>query len=268
MKKVLAFVFLFLPLAAGLWADTDVTISRAQSRINAGFKERVYIDGKRVLELGNGDSRTVKVTSGDHVIYAELYTMTTPKLSFSAGSAAVSLTITPYDLKNFVIEQNGQALTLAVPTPASAPAPVPATAAPSAVPAKTPSAANTVEASLERAAYKIMEAIPPKTRIAIVYVTADDNDVAEFITYELEYHLVENDHIVIDRSQLDQIRKEQRLQISGEVDDNQAVSIGKIAGANIILTGAVTGRGDLRRLRVRAMNTQDAQVLTTASEKF
>jgi hypothetical protein len=86
--------------------------------------------------------------------------------------------------------------------------------------------------------------------------------------YELEYHLVENDHVVIDRSQLDQIRKEQNLQISGEIDDNHAVSIGKIAGADIIITGAVTGRGDLRRLRVRAMNTQDAQVLISASEKF
>ena len=74
--------------------------------------------------------------------------------------------------------------------------------------------------------------------------------------------------MIIDRSHLDQIRKEQRLQTSGEVNDNQAVSIGKIAGANVILTGAVTGKGDLRRLRVRALDTQTAQVLITASEKF
>jgi hypothetical protein len=56
--------------------------------------------------------------------------------------------------------------------------------------------------------------------------------------------------------------------MSGEVDDAKAVSVGKIAGADIIITGAVTGTGDLRRLRLRALDTQTGQVLTAASEKY
>jgi hypothetical protein len=263
MKKV--FVFILMALAAAAWADTEIAIHRAESKVNAGFKERVYIDGRQVLELTNGQSGTVRVGSGDHTIHAVLYTLTTPKVSFNAGSSALTFTITPYDMRNFVVEQKGAAL--ASPPASSSPASGSKNAAQALV-SRSPSNANTVEASLERAAYKIMEAIPEKARVAIVYVTADDADVEEFIAYELEFHLVENDHMIIDRSQLDQIRKEQRLQSSGEVNDNQAVSIGKIAGANVILTGAVTGKGDLRRLRVRAMDTQTAQVLITASEKF
>ncbi|MDR1785075.1 MAG: CsgG/HfaB family protein [Spirochaetaceae bacterium] len=121
-----------------------------------------------------------------------------------------------------------------------------------------------VESGLERAANQVMNHIQPRSRIAIVYVTSRDRDVTEYITSELEYIMVNDGFTLIDRSQLDQIRKEQGFQMSGEVDDATAVSIGKIIGANVIITGAVTGSGDLRRLRLRALNTQTAQVMATA----
>jgi hypothetical protein len=41
-----------------------------------------------------------------------------------------------------------------------------------------------------------------------------------------------------------------------------------MAGAEIILTGAVTGSGDIRRLRIRALDTQSAQVVAAASERY
>jgi hypothetical protein len=256
MKKVF---FLLITLAAGIWADSEVSIQRADSKINAGFRERVYIDGKNVLTLGNGQSGTVRVADGNHVIYAELSTLKTPQLNFSSGSGALRFTITPYSLTNFVVEQTGNGVSQG----ASQAAANAASAA-----ARTLAAPGTVEGSLEAAADKLMEKIPPRARVAIVYVTAEDPDVAEFIAGELEFFLVENDRVVIDRSQLDRIRREQELQMSGEIDDDQAVNIGKIAGASVIITGAVTGRGDLRRLRLRALDTQSAQVLSAASEKY
>ncbi|HLX12326.1 MAG TPA: CsgG/HfaB family protein [Bacteroidota bacterium] len=42
---------------------------------------------------------------------------------------------------------------------------------------------------------------------------------------------------LIDRDQLDQVLKEQRLGASGLVDENQAASIGKLLGADAIITG-------------------------------
>jgi hypothetical protein len=56
--------------------------------------------------------------------------------------------------------------------------------------------------------------------------------------------------------------------MSEEVDDRTAVSIGKFSGANIVVTGRVDGEGDLRRLRLRALNTQTAQVVGSASERM
>jgi hypothetical protein len=56
--------------------------------------------------------------------------------------------------------------------------------------------------------------------------------------------------------------------LSGEVDDATAVSIGKFAGADIIVTGRVDGEGNLQRLRLRALDTQTAQVVGVASERL
>ena len=125
-----------------------------------------------------------------------------------------------------------------------------------------------VESSLTKAAKQIMESLKFNSNIAIVYVASSDTDMAEYMANELEYIMVNEGFTIVDRSQLDKIRQEQDLQLSWEVDDDTAVSIGKIAGANIIITGSVTGMDSMRRLRLRALNVQTAQVLAVASERL
>ena len=118
------------------------------------------------------------------------------------------------------------------------------------------------------AAEAIMDSLQKNSKLAIINVSSNDKDLSEFIAYELEFLLVTNRFTVVDRSELDKIRKEQNFQLSGEVDDNTIVSIGRFAGADVVITGAVTGTGDTRRLRLRALNTQTAQVMAVASERF
>lgn len=264
--------------------ESEILIRRTESPINAGFKERIYVDGVQKLVLTNGDTGKIIVPNGNHTIYAELYTMTSEKTSFTAESNPLAFMITPYSIRDFAIEPDDYTDSPPPAKVAAAPAPAPedASAKPSspaasgkpaaapkpAAPAATKYADNSVEGSLERAANKIMEKIPANSRIAIVYVTSKDPDVTEYIANELEFIMVENSLTMIDRSQLDKIRNEQKLQLSGDVDDDQAVSIGKMAGANAIITGAVTGTGNLRRLRLRVLDTQSAQVITAASERF
>jgi len=128
--------------------------------------------------------------------------------------------------------------------------------------------ATGVEGALARAAGDTLKNVPVKSKIAIVYITAQDKSTTEYIAGELEFIWVNAGYVIIDRSQLDRIRREQNFQMSGEVDDNTAVSIGKIIGANIIVTGRVDGEGNLRRLRLRALDTQTAQVVGVASERL
>ena len=125
-----------------------------------------------------------------------------------------------------------------------------------------------IEGAVERAAGEVSENFTARSRLAIVYIAAQDRSATEFITGELEHILRKQGHIIIDRSELDRIRREQDFQMGGEIDDETAVSIGKFAGANIIVTGRVDGEGNLRRLRLRALDTTSAQVVGTASERL
>jgi len=131
---------------------------------------------------------------------------------------------------------------------------------------KRDSVHNEIENALKKAADTVISTLQRETIIAIVNISSDDIEVSEFIAGELEFILVNNGFNVVDRSELDRIRQEQNFQLSADVDDTSAVSIGKFAGANIVITGAVTGSGNMRRLRLRALDTQTARVVGSASE--
>jgi hypothetical protein len=127
---------------------------------------------------------------------------------------------------------------------------------------------DNLEEALTSAAEQIMEKIAKNSKIAIVYINSLDDNMTEYIADELEFILVSNNFLIVDRSQLDKLRDEQNFQMSGEVDDDTAVSIGKFVGADIIITGSISGIETMRRLRLRALNTQTAQVMAVASERI
>jgi hypothetical protein len=262
---------LSLVCAAGVFAQNveitvEITVERTDSKVYSGFKERIYIDGKSKLTLANGASGKISIPAGEHTIYAELYTLTTDKLKFNA-KGGLRFVVTPHSMDNFVIEQQGGGGGAQRAAPAAAAAAGRATQT-FTEPAFDEPADDSVEGTLLRAANTLMSKVPPKSKIAIINVAARDPEVSEFIAGDLEFIMVDKGYTLIDRSELDKIRKEQQFQMSGEVDDSHAVSIGKIAGANVIITGAVTGSGDLRRLRLRALSTETGQVLAVVSEKF
>ena len=239
------------PVGAG---QSEIIIKRAQSNINAGFRQQILINGNNRLNLTNGSEGRIVVPDGEYTIRAALSSMTSNEIRFNVRSNSITFVVTPHSAQLLVIEQLGS-----IRNTGTVPANV----------SGTPANNNQgVERSLERAASQIADKIPARSRIAIVYVTAEDNDVAEFIASELEFFLVNRNLTVIDRSQLDRIRQEQNFHLSGDVDDDHAVSIGKIAGAGVIITGAVTGTDNLRRLRLRALDTETAQVLAVASESY
>jgi len=128
--------------------------------------------------------------------------------------------------------------------------------------------ATGVEGALKRAAEEVSEKFTTRSRIAIVYITAEDRSQTDFIAGELEHILRRQGFVIIDRSELDRIRAEQRFGTSGEVDDSTAARIGNIAGASVVITGRVDGEGNLRRLRLRALETASGQVVGTASERL
>jgi hypothetical protein len=268
MKKRFVFLVnaLFALGAALAFGDTQLQIERLESRINAGFRERVYIDGKNVLTLANGRSGTVTVSDGPHRIYAELYTLKTDEVAFNTAGGTVTISVAANSLDNFIITIGGSAAAAA-----SASGLAQNALGPSAPASQQRPAAGqaTLESALYAAADVVIARLRPQTTVAVVSVASRDLESAEFVVDELAYIIVNSGNFkVVDRKSLDAIRSEQNFQTSGDVDDDSAVSIGKLLGANIVITGSISGAGSTRRLRLKALDVMTAEIAAMASEAF
>ncbi|MDR1231290.1 MAG: CsgG/HfaB family protein [Spirochaetaceae bacterium] len=94
------------------------------------------------------------------------------------------------------------------------------------------------------------------------------NSYADYAVEDLEYNMVKAGFKLVDRQQIERIRSEQQFQMSGEVDDNSAVSIGKMAGANAVIIISVNYADASGRLTLKALDVQTAEIVTMARQEF
>jgi hypothetical protein len=121
--------------------------------------------------------------------------------------------------------------------------------------------------AVTNAALIFVDNLSKDSTIAVLSVYSSDGDISEYVIGELEYNLVNSGKFkIVDRRRLDQIRREQNFQLSGEVSDDSAVSIGNMLGATIVITGELTGTGSAQRLVLKALDVKTAQIISMARE--
>jgi hypothetical protein len=143
--------------------------------------------------------------------------------------------------------------------------------APAAAPQRrtTEAEATGIEGAIYRAAEDLIDRLPDRSKIAVLSISSRDRNSATFVMDELEFQLVDSSFFtIVDRKTLDHVRSEQNFQSSGDVDDNSAVSMGKMLGADIVITGSISGTGSTQRLTLKALNVQTAEIVTMVREAF
>jgi len=105
------------------------------------------------------------------------------------------------------------------------------------------------------------DTIPRGNMAVFMNIQSDFEQLSDFIIDELLANAV-NDRVftVVDRQQLDVIRAEQNLQLSGEVDDETALSVGRFLGAQMIVSGRISSLGGHYRLTIRALEVETARL--------
>jgi len=131
-----------------------------------------------------------------------------------------------------------------------------------------PKPENNIENALMNAVENAFKSVSTDSKIAVIHIQTSSSDVSEFLLGELQHILVNRDYNVVDRADLDRIRAERDFQYSYEVDDDTAVSVGKFVGADIVVTGGISGTDSLRRLRLKVLDTQTAIIKGTASVPY
>lgn len=120
--------------------------------------------------------------------------------------------------------------------------------------------------AIKEAAEDIENSLEPKVKIALLNFTANSDAFSEYVLDELSAYLVNGKKlVVVDRRELDLIRKEEQYQLSGEVSDESAQAIGKKLGAQVIVSGSLNTVGRVYRLRIRTLVVETAVIASTST---
>jgi hypothetical protein len=103
--------------------------------------------------------------------------------------------------------------------------------------------------------------LPEKSKILVLNIKSEYPQLSDYIIDGLIGNIV-NDSLfsVVDRHQLEAIKEELNFQLSGDVADDTAQSVGKMVGAQTIILGSVSMIGDFYRLGIRAIKVETAEV--------
>jgi TolB-like protein len=103
--------------------------------------------------------------------------------------------------------------------------------------------------------------IPEKSKVVVLNFQSEYPALSEFVIDEITTYLVNTDSFtMVDRRSLTILQEEMNFQLSGEVSDETAQTIGQKLGAQTIISGAVSYLGDFYRLRVQAIEVQSARI--------
>jgi hypothetical protein len=128
---------------------------------------------------------------------------------------------------------------------------------------------NEVDSGVQYSFLTLSRNIPENSRIAIVTINAEDPNEGALLLNELTVLFVNSKkYVIVDRRDLEEIKKEHSFQMSGEADDASIVSIGHFLGADVVITGSIAGEGSMKRLIVKALDVKTSQILAASSEKI
>jgi TolB-like protein len=113
----------------------------------------------------------------------------------------------------------------------------------------------------KEAAGRIEEQIKSGTKIAILNFNSSSDQFSIYVIDELTANFLDTRKLtIIDRKEIDLIRGELNFQLSGEVSDDSMQQLGKILGAQTIVSGSLMEIGDSYRIVIRALAVQTATV--------
>jgi len=119
----------------------------------------------------------------------------------------------------------------------------------------------TLDTAIQEAAENIDGRIKAGTKVALLNFESPTDQFSEYVIDELTANLVNSGNLVIvDRKEIDLIRGEFAFQYSGEVSDESMQAIGRMLGAQSIITGTLTRIGNVYRIVIRVLNVQSAAV--------
>ena len=133
---------------------------------------------------------------------------------------------------------------------------------------------NSLDSQLENLTNQIVESLSheSKSKIAVVEFSDLNGNITEFGMY-LSEELITRLFLtrkfdVIERQLLNKVLSEQKLGITGLIDDESAITIGKLLGVDAIVSGTITDLGKSLKVNARIISTETGKVFGVAGTKI
>jgi len=111
-----------------------------------------------------------------------------------------------------------------------------------------------------------------KSKIAIIEfsdIQGKVSNLGRYLAEELTTRLyLTGEFEVVERQLLNKVLQEHQLTLSGIIDENSAVELGKILGVDAIATGSITDLGSGVKVNARLISTESGKVFSVASVKI
>jgi TolB-like protein len=119
----------------------------------------------------------------------------------------------------------------------------------------------TLDAAVHGSLEYLRGRIPEKSKMLVLNFQSDSDTLSNYIIDELTSAIVnDTSFTVVDRTNLEVLQTEMNFQLSGEVSDATAVSVGRRLGAQSIVLGSIVPLGDIYRLTMRAIEVETAKI--------
>jgi TolB-like protein len=119
----------------------------------------------------------------------------------------------------------------------------------------------TLDQAIKNASEEIDARFETGVKVALLNFNSTSDQFSAYVLDELTANLVNSRHLtIIDRNEIDLIRRELDFQMSGDVDDNSIQALGRMLGAQSIVSGSLTNIGDEYRIMIRVLNVQSATI--------
>jgi TolB-like protein len=123
------------------------------------------------------------------------------------------------------------------------------------------SGGKTLDQAIKEAATRIDAEVGAGSKIALLNFNSPSDRFSSYVLDELTANLLDTKKMtVVDRKEVDLIRGELGFQFSGEVGDDSIQKLGRMLGAQSIVSGSLTEIGGDYRIVIRVLNVQTASV--------
>ncbi|MDR2808567.1 MAG: CsgG/HfaB family protein [Spirochaetaceae bacterium] len=125
------------------------------------------------------------------------------------------------------------------------------------------------DSAIKQAAEGIVQSLKSTATIAIMNVSETEQEFVDGIIDDITTLIISSKTItVVERQNHNLIEAEQQFQMSGFVADDSALSIGHELGVSVIITCAITGTSSMRRLVIKAIDVETAEIVYQVSPEI